>query len=125
MTSGRLASFFLDLRPRQVERWARLRSRGKIRFILVQGVLLYGGMLGLLFSAQAYLFDRHLQKTFAVAGLRPLPDTLQGLLLHLILPIFGMALGIGLLFGVAMWHLMEWLYRRRQRHAYREAPNAV
>jgi hypothetical protein len=110
-----LASFFLDLRPRQLNRWLRLRARGPIWFVTVHGVLLFGIPVTVLMSAFNYvLFRRFLNSMRAAFGPSFGEPTSAGLY-RLVAQSVGIAIVGGLLYGIILWFLMESLYRRHLR----------
>ena len=114
MTAADLLSFFVDLRPRQARRWSRLRSRGPLWFILVDGVLWFGGFMAVLALIGVYFLNRQFQASRELLAWHPVshqPD----LVVRVILPIVGIAVVDGLLCGVLMWYYMEWAYRRHQQ----------
>lgn len=96
---------------RQVERWALTRERGRRRFILLNGMCFFGLSWGFFMSLMLGLGllgksggDRVAQ---AAAGFRW--ETFgQGLLIYV--PAGMIA---GALWGLIMWHIGEWQYRRQ------------
>jgi len=78
-------------KPRSIQRWERTRSAGLARYILVHGILLYGLPLFLLMSFVVH--RQRLSPAFLLAS--ALLWTLGGAL-----------------FGWAMWHVRERMYRR-------------
>jgi hypothetical protein len=79
---------------------------------MVEGVLLYGGTFAILGSALAYVLDRTDHETIKFSWApQPAPDLVTGV----VLPTIAIALLMGLVGGVAMWWLMEWLYGRHVR----------
>jgi hypothetical protein len=88
-------------KPASIQRWEAIRARGLARYVLVNGVLLYGLPLFLLMN-----FVVHPEH----AGPRALA-------------ISGLAWGFGgALFGWVMWHARDRLYRRLAAHFGVEGP---
>jgi len=82
------------MKPLEVERWERARRKGGPRFVLIWGVVIYGG--GLFLSRVVQLLMAN------AAGLR----------MGQILDLFVWCAVGGLLFGTVMWRLLEWRYKR-------------
>ena len=110
-----LASFFLDLRPRQLNRWLRLRARGPIWFVIVRGVLLFGFPVTALASGLNYLLFRRFLNSMRAAFGPSFAEPTSAALYRLIAQSVGIAIVGGLLFGITMWFLMESLYHRHLR----------
>jgi hypothetical protein len=89
------------------ERWERARARGVRRFVLVQGVLLFGCSFAVYTAVIAWAFTQ-----FHLFGVKiSLPELLPRLVSLLLIEIF---VG-GSLWAVGTWYLSEWLYRRLSR----------
>lgn len=76
--------------------WTRLRERGAARFILVNGIAWYGGLMFVILSLLLPMAGHSWQ----------LPDTRD---LALGAAAWGSA---GLLWGASMWHLSEYNFRK-------------
>lgn len=79
--------------PDPITRWAQVRRQGMVRFVLVRGVLGWGLTTALIYSLLMW----------GIAGANP------RVLLPLSLLLFPLG---GLLWGAAMWWLLERKYRR-------------
>ncbi len=86
------------MNQKQRAKWERTRAEGMWRFVLLYGVLLWGGFMLITFCAYR----------FFVRGLRFL-DELSFLVL-----IF---LAAGFLFGLATWLIGEYKYRKSSSNA--------
>ena len=98
-----------------------MRARGSTRFVLVRGVGLFGGSFAIAASCAAYLQARTLrrvvQQAFPTAA-----DPVPGFLAQ-VLPLgIGLSLVAGLLFGVVVWMVQNWLVRR-SASSIEPAPN--
>ena len=84
-------------REKSLQKWEATRAKGKWRFILGKGVLLWGGSM---FIVMGLIYPRivHLPSAY----------TPRGLAISLAIWLLG-----GLLWGVLMWLTMEWIYRRQ------------
>jgi hypothetical protein len=109
------ASFFLDLRPRQLNRWLRLRARGPIWFVTVHGVLLFGFPVTALMSAFSYVLFRRFLNSMRAAYGPSFGKPISEVLYRLVAQSVGIAIVGGLLYGIILWFLMESLYRRHLR----------
>ena len=87
----------LRMNQKEAARWARARSRGRLRFILVYGVLLFGGIWLVLWAATLLTVS---EEYFARAFSQPL--SLVG----------AVALG-GAAWGFLVWEFCEFLFRHR------------
>jgi hypothetical protein len=83
-------------RERTHDWWQRLRRKGAVHFVIVRGVLAWGGIMFLVFFA---LWD--------VIGLRP--RTLASMEKVAVL-----CAALGLLWGVSVWCTNEFLFRRHR-----------
>ena len=79
------------MKPAELERWSVLRAKGRLRYVLLHGVLAYG-------------LPMFLVMTFLV---RPQPQTPVLLAISAALWAVG-----GLVFGLIMWHVNERRYRK-------------
>jgi hypothetical protein len=111
MTAQRLLSLLMDLRPRQARRWSKFRSRGRRWFILVDGLLGFGGVMAGLSVIGIYFLHHHYDATTGFPVAASPPD----LIYRVVLPVVGIAFLDGLVVGIAMWYYMEWAYRRYQK----------
>jgi len=82
------------------------------RFVVVDGVLAYGGTLGIIGAILSFWQFRRFESEVQLPR-QPTAD----LFIQLVLPTLLIALVTGLLFGIAMWFLMESLYRRHMKRA--------
>jgi hypothetical protein len=114
MTTSALVSWFVDMRPKQAQKWMRRRSLGSVRFVLVYGLLVFGGAISIWNSALIYVFDHRFRAEMTQAGLSLPEVSPPDFVLHVILPVCGICLAGGVVFGALMWWLMEWQYRRYQ-----------
>ena len=77
-------------------RWPAIRAQGRMRFVLVRGGLVFGGLMTFVIYAMLHLASRrqplHLD---AVAPLVP-----------------ALCIPAGLLWGIVTWHWNEFLYRK-------------
>jgi hypothetical protein len=89
------------MKPKQMERWAKMRERGKRRFIWFYGVLAWGVTTGLLFCGAMQFLSPS-----------PLPHPLVALAVPLI--IFPL---MGYFWGLLVWHYSERAYLARCRKA--------
>jgi hypothetical protein len=110
-----LASFFLDLRPRQLNRWLRLRARGPLWFVTVHGVLLFGFPVTALTSGFNYVLFRRFLNSMRAAFGPSFAEPTSTASYRLVAQLVGIAIVGGLLFGIILWFLMESLYRRHLR----------
>jgi hypothetical protein len=79
--------------PSLLKRWEIMRAKGEIRFIVVRGVLVYGGMMFIF----ALLFDLY-------EG--------QALTLHSTLRNAYIWAVAGSIFGFIQWHILERKYKK-------------
>ena len=79
------------MKPAELERWSVLRAKGKLRYVLLHGLLAYG-------------LPMFLVMTFFV---RPEPRTPVLIAISAALWAAG-----GLVFGLIMWHINERRYRK-------------
>jgi hypothetical protein len=102
---------YLQLTPQQIERWTAVRARGATHFILVRGVVFFGGFFAVASSCAAYLEARALRGTIRQAfpaAADPAPSFLAQ-----VLPFgIGFSLVAGLLFGIIVWLVQNWLVRQ-------------
>jgi hypothetical protein len=110
-----LASFFLDLRPRQLNRWLRLRARGPIWFVAVYGVLLFGLPVTALISGLSYVLFRRFLNSMRAAFGPSFAEPTSAAFYRLVAQSVGIAIVGGFLYGIILWFLMESLYRRHLR----------
>ncbi len=76
----------------QFERWERLRGKGMLRFVVVQGALAWGLSTAAIFSLLMWRFsDMDISRVVTLS-------------------MVAFPLG-GLLWGAAMWWIVEWRYR--------------
>lgn len=94
-------------RSRQFEKWASVRVKGQLHYVVFVGVLGWGLMTGTLFALLTHLIAHQMD----VSSLRSLE-----LVSRLIISIGAFGIG-GVFFGLAMWHFSEWQYRRAMRSA--------
>jgi hypothetical protein len=110
-----LVSFFLDLRPRQLNRWLRLRAHGPIWFVTVYGVLLFGFPVTAVISVFNYVLFRRFLNSMRAAFGPSFGEPISVGLYRLVAQSVGIAIVGGLLYGIILWFLMESLYRRHLR----------
>ena len=84
--------------------WEKLRRRGALHFVLIRGVIAWGGLMFAFFTLPPLMFDF------------PWPIVLTP---PLALKIAAVWIGCGLAWGGSVWWINEWLYRR---HAFANAP---
>ena len=87
----------LRMRPKETELWSRQRTRGRLRFVLVKGVLLFGG-LSLALEAAMLSFTPYFQPVFSR--------------LLLVLGVFAL---MGAVFGLLGWEIFEFWFRHTHR----------
>ena len=93
-----------DWTPRDIADWEKIRSRGLLRFVLVYGLALFGGLLFLLLGGAATLIRWHKAQT-------------DNLISELIVIALICLLG-GLVNSLVTWFAEEKLYQK-----YKETPN--
>ena len=81
----------------RLARWERIRQRGPLRFALIQGVLLYGGLLWLSFAVIAWSRYSFAEWTHFIG-----------------IAAVGALVG-GFLFGILMYFFTMWTYHRYKK----------
>jgi hypothetical protein len=81
-----------ELKTEFLSKWERIRQRGKWRFVVLRGVVAFGGLLFILWSVISY-----------GAGFR-----FQFLAMHVVVSLLA-----GLVMGLLAWHRTERAYRRQ------------
>ena len=115
MTASAVLTWFVEMRPKQAQKWMHRRSIGPVRFILIYGLALFGGLMAIWNSVLFYVLDRRFHAQMRQAGLSlPQLSPLE-FLRHFVFPAGGICLAGGAVFGSLMWWLMEWQYKRYQR----------
>jgi nitrate/nitrite transporter NarK len=79
------------LKPKQLEAWKKSRAKGMLHFVLVSGVLLYGLPMFVVMTLMVHRTELSPQNIGTSAV------------------IWGLA---GALFGIAMWYVQEWQFRK-------------
>ena len=94
-------------------RWARVRSGGVRRFVLINGVLRFGGSSAAFLVALIWSISK-----FHLLGVEPIDSQFwpKALLLGLGVIVIG-----GPLWAVGTWYLSEWFFRR----SYSEGDHAA
>ncbi len=91
---------------KESQRWERIRGRGEVLFVLISGVLAFGGFVFVFSTCSAMLiFHRHLDAALVAE---------QALT----------CLVVGFFFGVIIWYLEESRYRARQESINHEKTSA-
>ena len=81
-------------------RWPAIRAKGRLRFVLVRGGLVFGAGMTALVYAMLLLAERR-----------------QGLRLGAVAPLVpALCIPAGLLWGLVTWHWNEFLYRKLGFH---------
>lgn len=80
-----------------MQKWQKTRQKGKLRFVIIYGVIGFGLLLSIAQLATKYILHH------------PHLDLKNALFL------FGINLIIGALFGLFMWHSAEIKYRRAEK----------
>ena len=88
------------MKPYDLAKWNSIRAKGKTRFILIRGVLLWGFPM--------LVFTSYISKPFINGFLSP------GALMHYVTWLFA-----GVIFGVFMWYVSE---RKFKRESSKHAP---
>jgi len=96
----------LHMNPRQAERWAHKRSCGPYRFVLVQGVLLFGGALLVLWAAMVWLTAS--------------TEYFVSLFLSQPMRLVAVVSLVGAAWGLVVWNYCEFRFRRTQRKGAHE-----
>jgi hypothetical protein len=81
----------LTLKPKQLEAWKKSREQGMLRYVLISGVMSYGLPMFVVMTLMVYRTELTVQNV----GLSAV--------------IWASA---GALFGVAMWYIQEWQFRK-------------
>ena len=82
-----------------LRKWEKTRKIGFLRYVLVYGVLFWGGLSGVLFSVMKVLTEPSIAFLSSVTYA---------------LPIFMVG---GIFFGASMWRVREWQYRAANNNA--------
>ena len=94
------------------DRWERTRVEGMAKFILLRGLVLFGGVMSL------FLLVLQLRIEGRIRGLGLVPTPELAMLTHRLeinAVVYGLA--AGLVWGVLTWWLSEASYRRQKRRA--------
>ena len=81
------------MKPADLVRWQTIRAKGKARFILIRGVLMWG--------LPMLVFTSFISKPFT-----------HGLFSHMAIVHYFTWLIAGVFFGVFMWLFSEWRYKK-------------
>ena len=79
------------MKPKQLEAWKKSREQGMLRYVLVSGVLSYGLPMFVVMTLMVHRTELSMQNV----GLSAVIWTLAGAL-----------------FGIAMWCIQEWQFRK-------------
>ena len=79
------------MKPKQLEAWKKSREKGMLHFVLISGVLLYGLPMFVVMTLMVHRTDLSPQNIGISAVIWALA---------------------GALFGIAMWYIQEWQFRK-------------